>query len=95
MIIQTIKIKSNLSEELLLDIARERSAQFREIPGLVQKYYTKLDEPGAYAGVYVWDSPEALQNFRVSDLANSIAQAYQSICPPEVKISNLLFQLRD
>ena len=41
MIIQFIKLKSSLPEEQLLEIARKRESQFREIPGLVQKYYTK------------------------------------------------------
>ena len=55
MIIQIIKLKSDLSEEELLNKAREREPQFKAIPGLLQKYYVKLRQPGLYGGIYVWE----------------------------------------
>ncbi len=94
MILQVIKLKTNLQEEELLRRAREREPQFKAIPGLVQKYYVKLDEPGHYGGVYVWDSQESLNAFKGSDLAKSIPGAYEIVGAPNVEIMNILFQLR-
>ena len=95
MILQIIKLKSNLPEEELLRRAREREPQFEAIPGLVQKYYVKTDQPGQYGGIYVWDSPESLQTYRNSDLAKSIPEAYEITEAPNIEIMDILFRLRD
>lgn len=95
MILQIIKLKSDLSEEELLKRAKEREPQFQAIPGLLQKYYVKTDQSGQYGGVYVWDSPEALQAYRESDLAKSIPEAYDITEVPTIEIMDILFQLRN
>jgi len=95
MILQTVTFSSGLSEEELLRIARQRVPQFRAIPGLLQKYYVKGNEPGQYRGVYIWDSVESLEEFRRSDLAASIPTAYQVLAPPKVERMEILFPLRD
>jgi heme-degrading monooxygenase HmoA len=95
MIIQIIKLKSELSEEELLSVAREREPKFKVIPGLIQKYYVKLENPGEYGGIYVWDSKESLQAYRESELAASIPQAYQLIEAPNIETADVLFQLRE
>lgn len=95
MILQTVTFSSGLSEEELLRIARQRVPQFRAIPGLLQKYYVKGNEPGQYRGVYIWDSVESLEEFRHSDLAASIPTAYQVLAPPKVERMEILFPLRD
>ena len=89
MIMQFIRLKSDLSEEELLSTARQRENQFRAIPGLLQKYYVKTQNPGEYGGVYIWDSMESLQAFRASDLAASIPSAYKVIEAPKVEVLNL------
>jgi len=95
MIIQIIKLKSGLREKELLEIAKEREPQFKAIPGLLQKYYVKMGEPGQYGGIYVWDSTESLNSYRASDLAASIPDAYKIIEAPNVEILDVLFQLRE
>lgn len=95
MIIQIIKLKSNLPKEELLKRAKEREPQFKAIPGLVQKYYTKTDQSNGYAGIYVWDSPESLQKFRDSALAKSIPEAYELVEAPNIELMDILFQLRN
>ncbi len=95
MIIQTVRFKTQLSEEELLKIAKEREPKFKAIPGLIQKYYIKLDQPGQYGGIYVWDSKESLQSYRESELAAIIPQAYKVIGAPDIEIMDVLFQLRD
>jgi heme-degrading monooxygenase HmoA len=95
MILQIIKLKSNLPEEELLNKAREREPQFKAIPGLIQKYYVKTGQPGQYGGIYVWDSPESLQSYRESDLAKSIPETYEIVEAPNIEIMDILFQLRN
>ena len=95
MILQFVKLKSNLPQDELLSRAKERKPQFEAIPGLLQKYYVQLNEPGQYGGIYVWDSPESFQAFRDSDLAKSIPQAYEVIEAPDIEIMKILFKLRE
>ena len=45
--------------------------------------------------MYLWDSMESLQSFRESELAGTIAVAYQVTEPPVVEISEVMFPLRD
>ena len=91
MILQIIKLKSNLPEEELLNKAKEREPQFKAIPGLLQKYYVKTGQPGQYGGIYVWDSPESLQSYRESDLAKSIPEAYEIVEAPNIEIMDMTY----
>jgi hypothetical protein len=91
---QIVKIKTELSLDELLEIAQDRAPQFEAIPGLVQKYYIKLESPGEYGGVYIWDSVESLNEFKGSELAASISKAYKAIESPSIEIVEILFQLR-
>ncbi len=95
MIIQIVRLESALSEEEIIETANERADRFRALPGLIQKYYVKLDEPDQYGGVYIWDSMESLAAFRESDLAAGIPAAYQVTKPPSVEVLDVLFQLRE
>ena len=95
MIVQVVKFKTNLSEEEVIDRAREREPQFRAIPGLLQKYYFKTSQPGQFGGVYVWDSAESMKQFRKSDLAASIPQAYEVVEAPSIEVMDVLFKLRE
>lgn len=93
-IVQMVRIKTELSEEELLAVAKEREPQFKAISGIIQKYYVRLGAEGEYAGIYIWDSAESLKQFKESELAKSIAQAYKVTEPPSVEIVDILFQLR-
>ena len=95
MILQIIKLKSNLPEEELLIKAKEREPQFKAIPGLLQKYYVKIGESGQYGGIYIWESQEALNAYRESDLAKSIPEAYEIVEAPSIEIMDIIFQLRN
>lgn len=95
MILQIIRLKSGLAEDELLGRARSREAKFKAIPGLIQKYYVKMGEPGHYGGIYVWDSKESLQSYRASELASSIPEAYEILEAPSVEIMDVLFTLRE
>ena len=94
MMMQIVRFKSQLPREEILAVARERAVMFREIPGLLQKYYLDSEEPDSYAGVYIWDSVESMMRFRSSDLAASIPAAYRVTKPPEIEIHEIVFTLR-
>lgn len=95
MILQIIKLKSDLPEEELLKRAKERESNFKSISGLLQKYYVKTSKDGEYGGVYVWDSLQSLKNYQESDLAKSIPSAYAINDAPNIEIMDIIFQLRD
>lgn len=94
MIIQFVRLKSNLGSEELERRALDRKPQFEAMPGLLQKYYVKIKE-GEYGGIYVWDSMDSLKNFKETELAKTIPQAYEVIEAPGVEIMDVLFKLRD
>ena len=94
MIIQILKLRTPLSETEITAIARERVPEYRAVPGLLQKYYLKLDG-GQFGAVYIWDSPESLNTFRESELAATIASSYRVSEPPQIEFGDVLFQLRD
>ena len=95
MILQIIKLKSNLPEEELQKRAKNREPDFKSISGLLQKYYIRSNKEGEYGGVYVWDSLASLQTYQQSDLAKSIPAAYEIIQAPDIEIMDIIFQLRD
>lgn len=94
MILQIIKLKSDLPEEKLLEKAKERESNFKTIPGLLQKYYVKTSNEGEYGGVYIWDSVQSLQRYQESDLAKSIPSAYAIKQAPNVELMDVIFQLK-
>lgn len=94
MIMQIIKFRSSLSLDEVQKIAQERKGEFLSVPGLVQKYYFKAEEPGHYGGVYIWDSMESVAAYRNSELAASIPKAYKLMGAPEVEILEVAFTLR-
>ena len=95
MVIQTVKLTSTLNEEELLKAARARVSEYAALPGLLQKYYTRLSEPNTYVGILIWDSQESFEAYKASELATSVSQTYQVTEKPEVALSEVLFQLRD
>jgi len=94
MVLQIIRLKSNLPYEELLKRARKREPRFKAIPGLLQKYYVKISD-SQLGGIYVWDTRESLKAFRDSELAASIPEAYEVIETPDIETLDIIFQLRD
>lgn len=94
-VIQVIRIESTLTRDGVMEVATDRAHQFREIPGLVQKFYFETGEPNHYGGLYVWESREAMMAFLQSDLAKTMGQAYELTGPPTVELLNVVFQLRE
>ena len=94
MYVQIVKFSSGLEHADALRTMEERAPQFQAIPGLVQKYYVHEHETGEYAGIYFWESQEALEEFRGSELARSIPTAYEVAGPPRIEVFEVLRPLR-
>ena len=94
-VMQIVKMRTSLNDKEFLRIAHEREPCFASNPAILQKYYIKLNEPGYYGGVYIWESKEALQKFKESNLPKTIAKAYRGIERPSVEIVDIFFQLRN
>lgn len=77
MIIQIVRFKSGLPDARVLELYEARSPRYRALEGLVQKYYVRYPSTGEHGAVYVWESEDALQAFRRSDLGRSIGNTYQ------------------
>lgn len=89
-----VKFKSALGDEEVMRVANERIDDFRAIDGLRQKYYFKDPATGEFGGIYIWESPEDLAEYRESELAKSIAAAYEVIGNPKIEVLSVLEALR-
>lgn len=87
-------LRSNLSREEMDRRYKERMPRFREVEGLVQKYYSYDDSTGEWAGIYFWASEETLAAYLESDLRKSIQTAYELIEPPRIERYQLVDVLR-
>ncbi len=94
MYVLTVKFKSKLSHDEAMAVLEERISDFRALPGLIQKYYGHEESTGAYTGVYIWESAEAMRAYQESELAQTIAAAYQVTAPPRIEVFNLFETLR-
>jgi hypothetical protein len=65
------------------------------LDGLQQKYYLEDSTTGEIAGLYLWKSPEALAEYRESELRATIAEAYQAEGETRVEAYRVLEVLRD
>lgn len=77
-VILSVRIKSALEFEELERRAKERLPRFKEVPGLVQKFYGKDPATGDVCGIYIFESQQALADFRDSELAKTIPAAYEA-----------------
>lgn len=60
-----------------------------------QKYYLQDPATGEYAGLSLWESAEALESYRGSELRASIAKAFQAEEEPRVERFRVFETLRD
>ncbi|MCG6962142.1 MAG: YdhR family protein [Acidobacteria bacterium] len=77
-IVLFVRVKSDLEPEELERRLLERLPRFREVPGLRQKIYGRDAATGEICGIYFFESAETLAGFRDSELARSIASAYEA-----------------
>jgi len=90
-----VRFKSALPLEEVMKIVEERAPEFRALAGLQQKYYLQDAATGEYAGFYLWESPEALNAYRESELRKTIGAAYETIGEPRVEVYRVMKTLRE
>lgn len=90
-----VRFKSILTPEEVARVVEERAPEFEALAGLRQKYYLQDVASGEYAGVYVWDSREALEEYQESELRATIAKAYRTQGDPDVEVYRAIKILRE
>lgn len=94
-VVLLVKFKSRLSPEKLRNAIDGRIDRFRALKGLKQKYYLEDTGTGEIAGLYLWESADALSEYRKSELRATIAEAYQAEGEPRVEVYRVIEVLRD
>jgi len=92
MVIQQVKFKSALSGAEARLMMEQQAPHFRNVPGLVQKYFAHEEATGELCGIYLFDSDESLAMFRESELARTIPAVYKAETT-RVETYELLFPL--
>lgn len=87
-------LKSELPSDELEKRYKERMPEFRDQPGLLQKYYAVDDATGEMAGIYLWDSEDSVRAYLESDLRKTIPSAYELTDPPRIERFRILDVLR-
>lgn len=89
-----VRATSSLSEEELDRRLLQRKPQFLEVPGLIQKIYSRDPQSGAVSGLYFFDSSQSLEEFSQSELAQSIGSAYE-VDDLRIEKYEILYPLRE
>ena len=89
MIVSLVRFMSTLSDDEVQAMFEERADRYLEVPGLVEKIYLRFRDTGEFGAVYVWDSEQALVDFRETELARTIADAYQVEEAPLVELGDV------
>lgn len=90
-----VRFRSALSFEEIMRVAEERAHEFRALGGLEQKYYLEDASSDEYAGLYFWESPDALAAFQESELRAGIMEAYRVEGEPRVEVYRVVKTLRE
>ena len=90
-----VKFHSGLSHDEVVRNLEERLPLFRAVPGLIQKYYARETATGDYVGVYLFESEQALRDYRASEVARGIPGVYQVQGTPRIEEMEVLFPLHE
>ena len=74
-----VKFNTRHSAEELMTVCQEDLDIFKNIPGLVQKYYVTEESTGSVSGIYLFETKDDRKVFQASDLAKSIPIRYRVI----------------
>jgi heme-degrading monooxygenase HmoA len=94
MIVQVVKYKTGLSDAEAAKTIAQRASQYEALPGLRQKLYIREPGTGEYGGIYVWEDEDSMREFRESDLAATIPEAYRVEGDPRVEVFEVVSVLR-
>ena len=94
MIAQVVKYKTGLSDAEAAKTIAQRAPRYKALLGLRQKLYIRELETGEYGGIYVWEDEDSMREFRESDLAATIPEAYRVEGDPRVEVFEVVSVLR-
>lgn len=94
MIVQIVRYLSRLPHEEIRKRFEARSDRYREVPGLIQKFYVRFPATGEYGGIYVWDTKESLEAWTAGNLAGTLAETYQVDGDPDRELAEVMLILR-
>jgi hypothetical protein len=87
-IVSIVRFRSGLTDEEVQDLYQARADRYQQVPGLVEKLYLRY-RSGEHGAVYVWESEQALEEFRASELGRSIGTAYQVEGGPQTELADV------
>jgi heme-degrading monooxygenase HmoA len=90
-----VQFRSALPPDEVRKVMEERAPEFRALQGLQQKYYLQDAVTGEYAGLYLWESQDAFNAYRDSELRATIAESYQAEGEPRIEVYRVLEALRE
>ena len=93
MIIQVVRFTSRLTYDEVMERFEARSDQYRQVPGLLQKYYVQYPETDEYGGVYVWDSEDSLRAWRKTYPLGTLAGSYKVKDEPHGEVLDVMVVL--
>lgn len=94
-IIQMVKMRSPLPFDEIVAVAKSRQAHMDTVPGLIQKFYMRVDgQPDVVASVYIWESRAHMQAFRDSEFAKTMRAAYKLEEAPVVEVMPVVMELK-
>jgi len=80
-----VKFNSTFNAEKLLNVCQQDLETFRNVPGLIQKYYIAEEGTGALSGFYIFETKSARAAFWTSDLAKTIPAQY-GVIPETLRV---------
>ena len=94
MIIQIVRYASGLSREEVAQRFEERADGYRQVDGLIQKFYVRYEDTDEYGGIYLWDSRASLDAWRAGNLAGTLAETYEVVGEPGRELAEVMLVLR-
>ncbi|MHA2008849.1 MAG: YdhR family protein [Promethearchaeota archaeon] len=93
--IMVLLFKTGLKIEDLVKTSNERYEKFKDVKGLLQKFYISDNNSNQIGGIYIFDSKVNLEAFRESELSKSTSEAYKFLEPEDARFYNVSRTLRE
>ena len=81
----SVKFNSTFNAEKMMNVCQQDLEDFRNVPGLIQKYYIAEEGTGALSGFYIFETKSAREAFWTSDLAKNIPARY-GVIPETLRV---------
>ena len=81
----SVKFNSTHSPGELINVCQEDLEIFRNVPGLLQKYYIAEESTGALSGIYIFETKTDRAAFWTSELAKNIPARY-GVIPETLRV---------